>query len=495
MHRNLMGTILLLFTACGQQMARGQESAYFIGNPGVRFEQSPGVFQYLNPCETGREFKYPAQITSKLTGPSELALCWPVWALRMSKNGATYDASPLVNGRVIVSAHNFRFIPKDGKDADLYFDFPSDQVQMEHKSGTAFGFFGVKDVFFKFGFPNICTSCATGTPVPPNADAAELDQEFAFVLGSLRQFDPTWEKFHSLSEKIRVEVRSDNQPGVSNVAESLPLYADLNTQLSGLCPEPAKSCIRAFANFEKCKSVLWTNECGPRPDCSAACPITTADLRKLNARACVQTDQQGASLIPDWSEVARKRNTNNLPLKILPAGVVEFESKPGPNSPSSIGCGVSAAYFRATILGFGVAGMEGLGGAPRPANGAPQSNSALGATTPVVINLPGGIAAGMIVKKVTPEYPPVAKAARVQGTVVLSAIISITGEITDLRVIAGPPLLQSAALDAVKQWQYKPYLLNGEPFEVRTTVNVVFALGEGAPAQTVPAPPPAPAQP
>jgi len=97
---------------------------------------------------------------------------------------------------------------------------------------------------------------------------------------------------------------------------------------------------------------------------------------------------------------------------------------------------------------------------------------------------------GMITKKVAPEYPAVAKAARVQGTIVLQATISKTGTIQNLRVISGPPLLQQAALDAVQQWQYRPYLLMGQPVEVETTVNVIFTLGDSS----VAAPPAAPAQ-
>jgi protein TonB len=84
----------------------------------------------------------------------------------------------------------------------------------------------------------------------------------------------------------------------------------------------------------------------------------------------------------------------------------------------------------------------------------------------------------MLLERTAPEYPAVAKAARVSGTVVLQATISKTGAIENLRVISGPPLLQDAAMDAVKTWRYRPYLLNGEPVEVETTVNVVFALGE-----------------
>ena len=83
----------------------------------------------------------------------------------------------------------------------------------------------------------------------------------------------------------------------------------------------------------------------------------------------------------------------------------------------------------------------------------------------------------MLLDKITPQYPAIAKAARIQGTVVLQATISKSGSIENLRVVSGPPMLQQAAMDAVRTWRYKPYLLNGDPVEVETTVNVVFNLG------------------
>jgi protein TonB len=83
----------------------------------------------------------------------------------------------------------------------------------------------------------------------------------------------------------------------------------------------------------------------------------------------------------------------------------------------------------------------------------------------------------MLLQKTIPNYPPIAKAARVSGTVILQATISKTGTITNLRVVSGPPMLQQSAMDAVRSWRYRPYLLNGDPVEVETTVNVVFSLG------------------
>ena len=83
---------------------------------------------------------------------------------------------------------------------------------------------------------------------------------------------------------------------------------------------------------------------------------------------------------------------------------------------------------------------------------------------------------GLLIHKVTPVYPPIPRASRMEGTVVLQATISRSGTIENLRVISGPAMFRNAAIDAVQQWQYRPYLLNGEPVEVETTVNVIFKL-------------------
>lgn len=83
---------------------------------------------------------------------------------------------------------------------------------------------------------------------------------------------------------------------------------------------------------------------------------------------------------------------------------------------------------------------------------------------------------GSLVHRVEPAYPPLAKAARVQGPVVLEAVISKTGTIENLQLISGHPLLAPAAIDAVRQWRYKPYILNEEAIEVETQITVNFTL-------------------
>ena len=85
-------------------------------------------------------------------------------------------------------------------------------------------------------------------------------------------------------------------------------------------------------------------------------------------------------------------------------------------------------------------------------------------------------AEGNIIYRVQPSYPPIARLARVQGTVELRAIISKTGTIENLVVVSGPPTLVKSAIEAVRQWRYRPYLLNNEPVEVETEITVNFVL-------------------
>lgn len=96
---------------------------------------------------------------------------------------------------------------------------------------------------------------------------------------------------------------------------------------------------------------------------------------------------------------------------------------------------------------------------------------------PQRIRVSQGVSQGLVIHRVQPVYPMLARSARIQGTVVLQAEISKEGTIQDLRLISGHPMLTQAAIDAVKQWRYKPYFLNGEPVQVETTISVVFSLG------------------
>jgi protein TonB len=95
---------------------------------------------------------------------------------------------------------------------------------------------------------------------------------------------------------------------------------------------------------------------------------------------------------------------------------------------------------------------------------------------PKRVRVSQGVTTGLLLHKVEPTYPVIARTAKVQGTVVLNAVIDKEGDIRDIRLITGHPLLVTAAIEAVRQWHYRPYLLNGEPVEVETTVTVNFMI-------------------
>jgi protein TonB len=99
--------------------------------------------------------------------------------------------------------------------------------------------------------------------------------------------------------------------------------------------------------------------------------------------------------------------------------------------------------------------------------------------TPQRVRVSQGVTQGLLIKRIQPTYPPLARQARIQGTVLLQAEISKNGDIENLRLISGHPMLAPAAIEAVKQWKYRPYILNGEPVEVETQITVNFTLSGG----------------
>jgi protein TonB len=99
------------------------------------------------------------------------------------------------------------------------------------------------------------------------------------------------------------------------------------------------------------------------------------------------------------------------------------------------------------------------------------------AAAPSRIKQGGQVTAAAILNQTRPLYPALARQARIQGNVVLHAIIDKDGKVAQLEVISGHPLLVQAALDAVKQWRYRPTQLNGDPVEVDTTITVTFTMG------------------
>jgi len=129
---------------------------------------------------------------------------------------------------------------------------------------------------------------------------------------------------------------------------------------------------------------------------------------------------------------------------------------------------------------FSASGMEGLGGASGAAVGSVLSGTAhpkVNYDAPKNVSISSGVASGLLLQRRDPVYPTLAKQANVSGTVVLEATISKFGTIQGMHILSGPVMLRQAAMDAVGSWRYKPYLLDSQPVDVQTTINITFSLG------------------
>jgi periplasmic protein TonB len=160
------------------------------------------------------------------------------------------------------------------------------------------------------------------------------------------------------------------------------------------------------------------------------------------------------------------RQPTKIPEKIKK--VVE-EDTPPPSANTGVVGGVPGGVPGGSMGGV----IGGIIGATTPGPAIPK------AATPQRVRVSQGVSEGLLVHQVRPVYPPLARSARIQGSVVLQAVIGKDGSIQNLRLVSGHPMLTSSAMEAVKQWKYKPYFLNGEPVEVDTQITVNFTLAGG----------------
>lgn len=138
----------------------------------------------------------------------------------------------------------------------------------------------------------------------------------------------------------------------------------------------------------------------------------------------------------------------------------------GQDEPAPLGPAVALTMGGADTLRLGTAGV-GSGVAPNVTR----------ATPPGPVRVSSGVSTGLLLSTIQPIYPAIAKAARIEGTVVVEAVISKTGRIESARAVSGPEMLRRAAVDAVAAARYRPFELNSQPVEVQTTVTVNFKLG------------------
>jgi protein TonB len=166
--------------------------------------------------------------------------------------------------------------------------------------------------------------------------------------------------------------------------------------------------------------------------------------------------------------------------KVVPkeiATIKEEELPPPSSGVAGVVGGVPGGVAGGTpggVLG-GIIGSVPTAALPPPPPPPPAEKKPV---TPKRITIGGNVQQAKLVRQPKPNYPPLAKQARISGVVHLAAIISKDGTIQDLKVIGGHPLLIPAALEAVKQWVYQPTLLNGEPVEVSTQIDVNFTLSQ-----------------
>ena len=152
--------------------------------------------------------------------------------------------------------------------------------------------------------------------------------------------------------------------------------------------------------------------------------------------------------------------------KVIPKDIKIIKEDAEPDMSAVGGVGVPGGVAGGSLGGALGGVVGGLGAAPPPPK-----------VTPSRIVRGGNVQAASLINKVTPNYPPLARQTRISGTVRLHAIIGKDGSVQSLTLESGHPLLVQAALDAVRQWRYRPTLLNGVPVEVDTTIDVIFSLG------------------
>ena len=169
--------------------------------------------------------------------------------------------------------------------------------------------------------------------------------------------------------------------------------------------------------------------------------------------------------------------------KNVPAENVEVQELPFSRDSSKIG---STPKVQPIIVKGGESTSQAAQqpSAPPPVNVVSGTDATLPAVMPTNFELPKpapgtirisqGVSQGLLIKKVQPLYPPIAKQMHRYGSVQLLATIDKSGDTTKVQVLNGDPMLARSAVDAVKQWKYRPYLLNGQPVEIETQINVMF---------------------
>jgi TonB family protein len=214
-------------------------------------------------------------------------------------------------------------------------------------------------------------------------------------------------------------------------------------------PKPA---VAELTTAHPAESTSPTQTAKPKP--GPATPAATATATPTTDTDTAQTAEQPTAASAGSDAMQKQIDAHSV---IDRSGLKPGSDTSAPPPTSGIDMGTGNASAASNVFGS------------KPAlNVAPAA--------PKTISVAASIMAGRAISKPAPAYPSFARTARVEGTVVLHATISKTGTIQNVSVVSGPQMLRQAAADAVKTWRYKPYLLDNEPVEVETNVDVIFVL-------------------
>ena len=249
-----------------------------------------------------------------------------------------------------------------------------------------------------------------------------------------------------------------SQP-VSQATTAAPTAPSSSSAATPASPKPAPEKPVASAPTPTAQPVTQPADVNSQP----ATTSSDSDAAEESTPTESKTTAKTSTSVPTTSKSAASAKSAAAPLVVKGGAVPKTKAAtaapdvPAPDTPAPN----VIAMAPSTSSGV-LSGLVGNGNAPKPVL---QS-----------VNISQGVSQGLLVKKVQPVYPKTALSMRVEGIVELMATISKTGDITNVKVLKGDPQLTRAAADAVKQWKYKPYLLNGEPVEITTQVTINFKL-------------------
>ena len=224
-----------------------------------------------------------------------------------------------------------------------------------------------------------------------------------------------------------------------------------------------------------------------------AAPVSSQPSPTAAAPTTIPAQKPPAAAVPSTNSSATKEDSyeSDVTVRLTPPATKSGATSPVTTKASSApaeeptetplvvkGGSAPAAHAKSAAVDApapSLIGMAAPGTATPPPNFVPSSNSGI---KPMLqtLNISQGVSQGLLIKKIAPSYPASALRMRIEGTVQLLATLSKDGDITHIKVLSGDSQLAKSASDAVKQWKYKPYLLNGEPVEIQTQVTINFRL-------------------